>query len=230
MPTNEEILTWFSIPRDQVSVLGFVVNLLLAAAVSYLLFLVYVHCGRSLSNRSDFGKNFVLIATTTMLIISIVKSSLALSLGLVGALSIVRFRAAIKEPEELSYLFLAVAIGLGFGANQGLITMLAFGVIVILLWLKKAFSGKDRPFTGFHLHVSSDSGAKIPFGSIRAAVDGNSSSAVLKRLDESKDRLEASFQITFDGVDQMEACHRSLLTLDEGIRVSLMDNRNLTFS
>ena len=51
-------------------------------------------------------------------VILIVKSSLALSLGLVGALSIVRFRTPIKEPEELIYLFLAIAIGLGFGAGQ----------------------------------------------------------------------------------------------------------------
>ena len=56
-----------------------------------------------------------------------VKSSLALSLGLVGALSIVRFRAAIKEPEELIYLFLTIAAGLGTGAGQIKITI--FGVI-----------------------------------------------------------------------------------------------------
>ena len=54
-----------------------------------------------------------------MIIITIVKSSLALSLGLVGALSIVRFRTAIKDPEELSFLFISIAIGLGMGANQG---------------------------------------------------------------------------------------------------------------
>ena len=48
----------------------------------------------------------------------IVKNSIALSLGLVGALSIVRFRAAIKEPEELTYLFLVIATGLGTGSGQ----------------------------------------------------------------------------------------------------------------
>lgn len=51
------------------------------------------------------------------LVIFVVKSSLALSLGLVGALSIVRFRTPIKGPEELVYLFLSIAIGLGFGAG-----------------------------------------------------------------------------------------------------------------
>ena len=58
-----------------------------------------------------------------ILIISIVKSSLALSLGLVGALSIVRFRAAIKEPEELVYLFFVISIGLSNGANQFLLSI-----------------------------------------------------------------------------------------------------------
>jgi hypothetical protein len=66
----------------------------------------------------------------------IVKSSLALSLGLVGALSIVRFRAAIKEPEELVYLFLVIAIGLGCGANQLIITTVGiiFALILIVIY------------------------------------------------------------------------------------------------
>ncbi len=66
----------------------------------------------------------------------IVKSSLALSLGLVGALSIVRFRAAIKEPEELVYLFLIIAVGLGCGANQLIITTIGilFSLIIIMLY------------------------------------------------------------------------------------------------
>ncbi len=56
-----------------------------------------------------------MLTVITLLVISIVKSSLALSLGLVGALSIVRFRTAIKDPEELIYLFFSIAIGLGMG-------------------------------------------------------------------------------------------------------------------
>ncbi|MCI0696355.1 DUF4956 domain-containing protein [candidate division KSB1 bacterium] len=89
-----------------------------SAVLAYLLSLVYAQYGHALSNRKMFARNFVMITMTTMLIITIVKASLALSLGLVGALSIVRFRAAIKEPEELAYLFLAIGIGLGFGADQ----------------------------------------------------------------------------------------------------------------
>ena len=56
-------------------------------------------------------------------VIAVVKSSLALSLGLVGTLSIVRFRVAIKEPEELVYLFLCIGIGLALGAEQPVLAM-----------------------------------------------------------------------------------------------------------
>ena len=81
---------------------------------------------------------------TTMLIITIIQQSLALSLGLVGALSIVRFRAAIKEPEELSYLFLCIAMGLGFGANQRIISIISFVFISSIIWWKQSLPIRCR--------------------------------------------------------------------------------------
>jgi hypothetical protein len=83
--------------------------------------------------RRDLGVVLPVIALTTLLIISVVKSSLALSLGLVGALSIVRFRTPIKEPEELAYIFLSIVIGLSLGADQRETATL--GVLVILTFI-----------------------------------------------------------------------------------------------
>ena len=102
-----------------------------AAILSLLVQLFYIRFSSTLSNRIQFSKNFVILGVTTCIVIMIVKSSLALSLGLVGALSIVRFRAAIKEPEELVYLFLIIATGLGCGAGQLKITVV--GIIFALL-------------------------------------------------------------------------------------------------
>jgi uncharacterized membrane protein YhiD involved in acid resistance len=107
-----------------------------------------------------FAKNFVLIATTTMMIITIVKSSLALSLGLVGALSIVRFRAAIKEPEELAYLFLTIAIGLGFGAGQRIITIIALVAVYGIIILRTRYH-KSEGNQNLYLTVSSYKPGKI---------------------------------------------------------------------
>lgn len=112
---------------------AFLLNLIVGLILSLLVAWYYEHYGQSLSNRRKFARLLPVLALTTALVISIVKSSLALSLGLVGALSIVRFRTAIKEPEELAFLFIAIAIGLGVGADQRWIT--AAGTIGILTYM-----------------------------------------------------------------------------------------------
>ena len=129
-------LNFFLNQNIQVDVPNFILSLIFAVVLSYFVQLFYIKYSSSLSNRKEFSKNFVILAVTTSIVIMIVKSSLALSLGLVGALSIVRFRAAIKEPEELVYLFLIIAIGLGCGANQLIITTVGilFALILIVIY------------------------------------------------------------------------------------------------
>ena len=107
-----------------------VLNLIIGLLLSIMVAWYYVRFGRSLSNRAKFAQLLPVLTLTTALVISIVKSSLALSLGLVGALSIVRFRTAIKDPEELLFLFIAIAAGLGVGADQRWATVV--GVLFIL--------------------------------------------------------------------------------------------------
>ena len=118
---------------NNISSSSFIINLLIAIVLSLLVSYTYCKFGKNIGNRKDFSSNFPLLSMVTMFIITVVKSSLALSLGLVGALSIVRFRTAIKEPEELVFIFLSMAIGLGLGANQLTITSIA--VIVICLFI-----------------------------------------------------------------------------------------------
>ena len=82
------------------------------------------------------------LAIITTLVITVIKFSLALSLGLVGALSIVRFRAAIKEPEELVYLFFIISIGLANGANQFLLSTISTIIIISFLFLRNYYQSK----------------------------------------------------------------------------------------
>jgi uncharacterized membrane protein YhiD involved in acid resistance len=122
-------------------VLGRVGLLLL---LSSLLSMVYVWVGRSLSNRRRLAVIFPIMALITMLVISIIKASLTLSLGLVGALSIVRFRSAIKDPEELAYIFLSITLGLGFGAGQVGLTSVFFGLILVVMVVQALLTGKMK--------------------------------------------------------------------------------------
>ena len=128
---DKDNLNFFMNDTIQIDLNSFVLSLICSVILSLLIQLFYVKFSSTLSNRMNFSKNFVILGTTTCIIIVIVKNSLALSLGLVGALSIVRFRAAIKEPEELVYLFLVIAVGLGCGAGQ--IKVITVGILTSLL-------------------------------------------------------------------------------------------------
>jgi hypothetical protein len=118
------------------------IALFLCAGSGFLLKIVYDNFSNYELANSKISSILPILSLVTFLIISIIKSSIALSLGLVGALSIVRFRAPIKEPEELLYLFLSIAVGIGFGSNQIYITSLIFFFIIIIIWFYSKRSKK----------------------------------------------------------------------------------------
>ena len=223
LETFQQFLTTQS---ADVPVWGLIINLLLTAMLSFILARVYVRYGHSLSNRKMFAKNFVLLAMTTMLIIAVVKSSLALSLGLVGALSIVRFRAAIKEPEELAYLFLNIAIGLGFGADQRLITIVAVSIIVVVIILK-SYKGGMEDHQNLHLTVTSHNPQKIPLNKIVKILKKYCSAVDLRRFDEAKEVVEATFVVEFDDIDQLMQSKNELQNVGDNVRVTFLDNKGL---
>ena len=128
------------------SLSSLLINLCLGLVLSTFVAWYYKNYSNSFTNRSRFSPLLPLLTLTTVLVISVVKSSLALSLGLVGALSIVRFRTAIKEPEELLFLFLAITIGLGLGADQRIPTLLAVAVIMTYLFIRRKMKS-DRGMT-----------------------------------------------------------------------------------
>lgn len=207
----------------QVPVLGFVLNLLLAALLSYILARIYIKYGTALSNRRMFSNNFMLITMTTMMIITIVKSSLALSLGLVGALSIVRFRAAIKEPEELAYLFLTIGIGLGFGADQRVITVIAFIVICGVIILKRYHHRVDD-HQNLYLTITSDEPKKVTLERIIETLKKYCSAVDVKRFDETKEILEVSFLIEFVHFEQLQIAKAELRKLNESFKITFLDS------
>ena len=123
-------------------VLNCAVNMLMGGALALYIGELYKRLGTSISNRDNFSGVFPMLTMVTVVIIFVVKSSLALSLGLVGALSIVRFRAAIKTSEELVYLFLCIGVGLALGAEHRLLAAVAV-VIVTIFVVGRRFLGRS---------------------------------------------------------------------------------------
>ena len=206
----------------QIGIGYFIFSLIIAAILGIILSKLYVKYGTSISNRKKFSKNFVLLIITTTLIITIVKSSLALSLGLVGALSIVRFRAAIKEPEELLFLFLAIAIGLGLGANQLLITLIAFFIISLLIGGRHFYYKKEEN-QNLYLSISSKKSQIFTLRDIVEILKKYCNSVHLKRFDESQEIIDASFLIDIDSIDKLEKIKNELNRLSKTINISYLD-------
>lgn len=216
---------------DAFSLTNYILNIVLCILLLFLLSVVYVKYGRSLSNRSHLSKVLVLVGVTTFIIISIVKSSLALSLGLVGALSIIRFRTAIKEPEELGYFFIAIAIGLGFGANQPFPTVIgmAFLFLVVVLSNRK----KVAQDLGQNLIVSlSDPDSTLDLKGLQSRildiVTQNSSRTELVRLNISESNLDCNFLIVLSDYQSVNKITESLLGLNKNISMTFIDSQNMT--
>ena len=112
-----------------VSILDMVLALALAFCLGLFIFLVYKKTYTGVMYSSSFGVTLVALTMITTLVILAVTSNVVLSLGMVGALSIVRFRTAIKEPLDIAYLFWSIAVGIVLAA--GLIPLAVIGSVVI---------------------------------------------------------------------------------------------------
>jgi hypothetical protein len=169
------------------------INMLIAIVLTSIVAWYYTAFGRSLSNRGRLGSILPVLAMIVLLIISVVKSSLALSLGLVGALSIVRYRTAIKEPEELMYIFLAIAIGVGLGADQRWPTILAVAIILLFLVIRGYMRPKSLR-SNLYLNVAAKN-QENAFSQINDLLKKHVEEADLRRLDDNDGGFQATYLI-----------------------------------
>ena len=111
------------------------IGMVFALVIGLFIFLVYKKTFSGVMYSTGFAMTLVGLALVTTLIIMAVTSNVVLSLGMVGALSIVRFRAAIKEPMEIVYLFWAIAVGIVIGAGMILLAVIGSAIIGVILIL-----------------------------------------------------------------------------------------------
>ncbi len=125
-----------------VSILDMVLALVLAFGIGLFIFFVYKKTYAGVMYSSSFGVTLVALTMITTLVILAVTSNIVLSLGMVGALSIVRFRTAIKEPMDIAFLFWSIAVGIVLAA--GLIPLAVFGTVIIGIILLVFANQKDN--------------------------------------------------------------------------------------
>mgnify|MGYP001029125882 FL=1 len=206
-----------------------VLNLFCAFIISLLIKFHYKKCSTTLTNREDFSNIFPFITLTIVLVIYIVKSSLALSLGLVGALSIVRFRTPIKEPEELAYLFICIAAGLGYGANQTIPTTVAVILILLLVYLlkiKKVRTTNKNIFLNLEIETNDKNTSEIS-KNINQILKSENDNFNLIKLDISNDIFQATYVINIKDIDNLELINKSIQSKYPEVKINFVDQNQV---
>ena len=126
-----------------VSILDMLIAIVLAFGMGMFIFLVYKKTYTGVMYSSSFGTTLVALTMITTVVILAVTSNVVLSLGMVGALSIVRFRTAIKEPLDIAFLFWSIAVGIVLAAGMiplAIIGSVVIGVILLVFVNRKSYS------------------------------------------------------------------------------------------
>ena len=141
MTFNDIFKSSFLDSITSVSIVDMVIALVLAFALGMFIFLVYKKTFSGVMYSSSFGVTLIALTMITTVVILAVTSNVVLSLGMVGALSIVRFRAAIKEPLDIAFLFWSIAVGIVLAAGMiplALIGSVVIGIILLLFVNRKS--------------------------------------------------------------------------------------------
>ena len=208
------------------SLLDLGANLMIAGLLAFGLGLHYRTFGATLASRETFTRVFPFVALTTCLLISLIKSSLALSLGLVGALSIVRFRTPVKEPEELAYVFLSITIGLGLGAGFRRETPAGVALILAMVTLIQTRS-RRLASRNLYVNIGLDAVEGQPSASVvepvNAVLAKHCRRVDLRRMDAEHRHVELTYFVDIREVATVARLAEELELQYPTVRVTLLD-------
>lgn len=172
------------------SALDVVLALSLSFVIGLFIFLIYKKTYSGVMYSDAFGVSLIAMAMITSLVIIAVTSNVVLSLGMVGALSIVRFRTAIKEPMDIAFLFWAIGAGIVLGAGLiplAIIGSVIIGVIIVLFSTRKI---GDTPYI-LVVHCDGNEAEKQAFELVRESAK----KSVLKSKAISKSGIELTYEV-----------------------------------
>lgn len=171
---------------------------------------------------------FLILIPTMVLVISIIKASLALSLGLVGALSIVRFRTPIKDPSELMYIFVAIAVGLGLGAGQHFLTIYFMVVVCLVLFVYSRVRGQRLAADhNMLLEVTVSDQNAVTLSDVQEVLSANGMGADVQRLSGSGGGGTYVFNVTEASPVAMEKFTSTLSSRDHDATVTFFNTSHV---
>ena len=211
--------------NSTINIWEFILNLFIVTVIAYLIKLFYIKYGRAISDRRKFSNNFIPLAVGTLLIIAVIKSSIALSLGLVGALSIVRFRSAIKDPEELTMLFLVIGLGLMGGANKPILALVSFVLIIPILFFNSRMAKNKGTVTNkafLNINTSLNDVTQLS-----DTISKHTDYLEIKRVDSNQTGINAAYYCTINNPSKLQSIINSIKELDSQAQISFVEQPDL---
>lgn len=203
------------------------VSLGLCIISSFILKYIYEHKSGSFSSKIHISKIIPLLATITFLVILIVKSSLALSLGLVGALSVIRFRTPIKEPEDLAFLFFAIGLGIGFGALQIYSTTLIFFVLSCMIWFFLS-KNQEKISNDYNLIIeANEKENNLVLENFIDVLKEKSVEVEFIKMEKNEKSLVYFFRVKFDNIEEIKLITNELKVNFNSLNFTLYENKFL---
>ncbi len=201
---------------SQIDAAEIILCMLITVLIATYIFMIY----RILNKNSFYNKNFnlslIALAVITAAIILTIQSNIVISLGMVGALSIVRFRTAIKDPMDLVFLFWSISIGIICGAGFAIIAVVASIVVTAVVLLFERMS-VGRPAVILLVNCSDYKAEK----QIMEIVQTNCNMSKVKARNLTKSKLDMAIEVKTDKEAQLL---ESLMNMEQVTSASLVDH------
>ena len=186
------------------SILTIIVSMVLGLALGLLIAYIYRRNYRGVMYSNNFALTLVLMTLITTPVVLCIRNSVALSMGMVGALSIVRFRTAVKDPLDTAYMFWALTTGILLGAGQFLLT--AISVVVIGLMLTLLVNLKPKSMSSYLLVVRMAEDAERPLAQLVGSVHSHK----LRSKNFSNSGIEVTYELTTEKADALMSRVRTI--------------------
>jgi len=216
---SNDIISRNILNQSSIDYFSWTLSLIILLILTFVIKISFDRHSNTVSNHKAFSNLFFLFSLTTFLIISVIKVSLVLSLGLVGALSIVRFRTAVKEPEQIVYLFLLIGVSISTGANQLIIAI----VITLVFYIFSYFISNSKN----SLLIESDY-CKLIFSSkltnekqieLNKILENVNDVKKILRYSDDGEYTEITLGVIFNSVDSINDFKVKLKSVDQNVKL-----------
>ena len=215
MMSKKELLKYLIENNVGISVTQILISMCITVLLSMFIYWVYKKTYSGVMYSKNFNITIMLISTVTSMVMMIIGSNLALSLGMVGALSIIRFRSAIKDPKDIGFLFWGIAVGLSTGTGIYIIGIIGSIFIAFLLFIF------DRGIYNDNCYLLIVKGNDINFDKIESIIKEHTSKFNLKMKNSTDIFTEATYEIKLKRNEDNEIL-KELKTIENIININIV--------